>query len=141
MKLGCFIKTRVDFKNTNSVSKKGKQLVNKSSSKIQRKINERSFAVDCFSRIDFTNILCAPFCTKVFCKALLLLQFGLVFFWKKNTSAKAAYKMLVKLTTGVNFINILLVNFLYKSVLPSFSLITIWLVNYLAKECWQKSCS
>jgi len=44
--LGCFIKTRVDFKNTNSVLKKGKQLVNKRSSKIQRKINERSFAVD-----------------------------------------------------------------------------------------------
>jgi len=47
------------------------------------------------------------FCTEVFCTAFLLIQFGFVIFWQKNVGAKAVCKMLVKLTTGVNFINIL----------------------------------
>jgi len=29
------------------------------------------------------------------------------FFWRKNISKKAAHKMLMKLSTGVNFVNIL----------------------------------
>ncbi len=37
--------------------------------------------------------------------------FCFVTFWRKNISSKAAYKMLMKLTTGVNFINILFVHF------------------------------
>jgi len=40
------------------------------------------------------------FHTKVFCAAFLYLQFGFVIFWHKNIGAKAARKMLVKLTTG-----------------------------------------
>jgi len=44
--------------------------------------------------------------------------------------AIAARKMLVKSTTGVNFINILGAHFLYKSALRSFSLVVFWL--------WQK---
>ena len=44
---------------------------------------------------------------------------------------KAAHKKLVKSITGVNFINILLVYFLNKSALRSFSLISVWL--------WQKN--
>jgi len=48
-------------------------------------------------------------------------------FWQKNIGAKAALKMLMKLTTGVNFINILSMPFLYKSVLRSFSLVRVWL--------------
>jgi hypothetical protein len=36
--------------------------------------------------------------------------------------------------TGVNFINILSANFLYKSVLRSFTLITFWLCNFLQKN-------
>jgi len=40
--------------------------------------------------------------------------------------------------TGVNFINILLSNFLNKSVFRSFSLITASLCNFLAKEYWRK---
>ncbi len=41
------------------------------------------------------------FCAKVFCKAILYLQFGLAFFWPKNIGEKAARKMLMKLTTEI----------------------------------------
>ncbi len=50
--------------------------------------------------INFTNILLASFCTKMFCVAFLKLQFGFVIFWQKNIGAKAALKILVKLTPG-----------------------------------------
>jgi len=43
---------------------------------------------------------------KVFCEAFLYLQFGFVIYWQKNIGAKAAHKMLMKLTTGLNFTNI-----------------------------------
>jgi len=43
----------------------------------------------------------------VFCAAFLLLQFGLVFFWQNSIGAKAASRLLMKLTPVVNFINIL----------------------------------
>jgi hypothetical protein len=35
---------------------------------------------------------------KVFCATLMCLQFGFVIFWRKDFGAKAAHKMLVKLT-------------------------------------------
>ncbi len=38
------------------------------------------------------------FWTRVFCAAILCLQFGFVIFWQKDFGAKAAHKMLVKLT-------------------------------------------
>jgi len=44
-------------------------------------------------------------------------------------------------TPGVNFINILRPLFLYESILGSFSLVTVWLWNFLAKKYWRKSCS
>jgi len=59
----------------------------------------------------------------------------------KYVHIKAARKMYVKLTTGVNFTNILFEPFLYKGALCSFSLLTIWLSNFLAKEYWPKSFS
>jgi hypothetical protein len=34
----------------------------------------------------------------------MCLQFGFVFFWRKNFGAKAAHKMLVKLTPGLPLI-------------------------------------
>jgi len=38
----------------------------------------------------------------VFCAAFLELQFGFVIFWQNNRiGAKAAYKMWIKLTTGM----------------------------------------
>jgi len=38
---------------------------------------------------------------KVFCAAFMCLQFGFVIFWRKDFGAKAAHKMLVKLTPGL----------------------------------------
>jgi hypothetical protein len=37
---------------------------------------------------------------KVFCAAFMCSQLGFVIFWQKNFGAKAAHKMLVKLTPG-----------------------------------------
>ncbi len=47
--------------------------------------------------------------------------------------------MLVKLTSGVNFINILHEKFSYESALCSFSLVKFWLCNFLAQKYWLKS--
>jgi len=47
------------------------------------------------------------FPTKVLCAAFHSLQFGFEIFWQKNIGAKAAHKMFMKLTIGVNFINVL----------------------------------
>ena len=44
------------------------------------------------------------FCKNVFGAALMCLQFGLEIFWQKDFGAKAAHKMLVKLTPGANVI-------------------------------------
>ncbi len=52
--------------------------------------------------VNFTNILQAAFCTKVFCAVFTCLQFGFVIFWRKDFGANAAHKMLVKLTPGGN---------------------------------------
>jgi len=43
-------------------------------------------------------------------------------------------------SAGVNFINILCKLFSYKRALLSFSLITVWLCDFLAKEYQRKSC-
>jgi hypothetical protein len=45
------------------------------------------------------------FRAKVFCAAFMFLQFGFAIFWQKDFGAKAAHKMLVKLTPGVQVIN------------------------------------
>ena len=41
-----------------------------------------------------------PSRAQVLCAAFMCLQFGFVFFWQKEVGAKAACKMLVKLTAG-----------------------------------------
>jgi hypothetical protein len=41
------------------------------------------------------------FSMKVFCAPFMCLQFGFVIFWQKDFGAKAANKMLVKLTPGL----------------------------------------
>jgi hypothetical protein len=41
------------------------------------------------------------FCVKVFCAPFMYLQFGFVIFWRNDFGAKAAHKMLVKLTPCV----------------------------------------
>jgi hypothetical protein len=40
---------------------------------------------------------------KVFCAAFMRLQFGFVIYWQKDFGAKAAHKMLVKLTPSLPF--------------------------------------
>jgi hypothetical protein len=40
------------------------------------------------------------FCAKVYCAAFMCLQYGFVIFWQKDFGAKAAHKLLVKLTPG-----------------------------------------
>jgi len=47
---------------------------------------------------------------KVFCAAFLCLQLGFVIFWQKDFGAKAAHKMLVKMTPGQSHKNLLLKN-------------------------------
>jgi len=54
----------------------------------------------------------------------LFLHFGFEIIWQKNIDEKAACKTMMKLTKVVNFINILLKNFLYKCCFSSFSLVT-----------------
>ena len=51
------------------------------------------------------------FWKEVFCEVFLYLLFVFVLFWQKYTGKKDAHNMLVKLTTGVNFINMLTSSF------------------------------
>jgi hypothetical protein len=53
----------------------------------------------------FYEQLFAFFHMKVFCAAYMCLQFGFVIFWQKDFGAKAAHKMLVKLTPGLMFVD------------------------------------
>ncbi len=53
--------------------------------------------IQCFETwqpgINFTNILRAAFRMKVFCAALMCLQFRFVIFWRKDFGAQSAHKM------------------------------------------------
>jgi len=51
-------------------------------------------------------------CKKVLWAAFLLLHFGCVIFWHRNIGTKGVHKMLMKLTPGVIFINILWATFM-----------------------------
>ena len=62
------------------------------------KKQESFFATKCQFHQHFTSSF---FCTKVFGAAFLCLQVGFVIFWQKKIGAKAACKMLVKLTQGL----------------------------------------
>jgi len=65
--------------------------------------------------------------------------FGFEIFCHSNISKKSALKMLMKLTPGVNFINILPLHFWYKNELSSFSIITFGSANSwhqnIGKKC------
>jgi len=56
-----------------------------------------------------------------------------VFSRKQKIVKQVARKMLVKVTTGVYFLNILNMPYLYESALHSFSLVSDWLLIF-----WQK---
>ena len=81
----------------------------------KRKDRKRSQFCFCFlfvCRIQLTSglgsisptIYVQLFCTYVFCEALMYLQFGFVIYWRKEIGAKTAWKMWVKLTTGVSLL-------------------------------------
>jgi len=86
------------------------------------------------------------FWIKVFYKDFMCLRFGLVTFWRKEIGPETAHKMPVKLTTGVNFLNILWVAFLYKSLTYTYLYLEFVFVflgeRKLAKKllikCWWK---
>jgi hypothetical protein len=58
--------------------------------------------------VNFTIFYEQLFQTNVFCAAFMCLQFGFVICCQKDFGAKAAHKMLVKLTPGVNVIKLFL---------------------------------
>jgi len=70
---------------------------------------------------------------KVFCLDFLYLQFGFVIFWQNNIVSKVACIILVRLATVINFTNILRAVFCQKCIC-SFSLVAVWLCNFLLKN-------
>jgi hypothetical protein len=62
------------------------------------------------------NILQAVFSYQSSLRPFMCLQFGFVFFWRKDFGTKAAHKMLVKLTPGNQNSNLYenVVHFLYQ---------------------------
>jgi len=70
----------------------------------------------------------------VFYTDFLLLQFGFVIFWRKNTGAKAVRKMMMKFTTDLNLINILRSAFLYKSVMHYSKFVSVFLAKTNCKK-------
>jgi hypothetical protein len=52
--------------------------------------------------VNFINIIQAAFSYQSSLCTVYVLQFGFVIFWQKDFGAKAAHKMLVKLTPGQN---------------------------------------
>jgi len=56
-----------------------------------------------------------------------------------HVCAKKLLNMLMKLTQGVYFTNILQADFSYESVFRSFSLFILWLCKFLVKE-YQRKC-
>jgi hypothetical protein len=64
----------------------------------------------------------------------------LFIFWHKEIGAKVAYKMLVKLTAGVNFINILGANFFVQKYFAQLFTISSLAFYFLAQGNRCKSC-
>ncbi len=63
----------------------------------------------------------------------MCLQLGFVIFCQKELCTKLVCKLLVILTIGVNFNNILTSRFLYKSALHTFYVLIVWVCNFLWK--------
>jgi len=98
--------------------------------KISKKGSHKMF-VKRNAGVNFINVKCANYkyesafwqlflcwwnCHLVFFEAFLYLHFVFVIFWQRETVTKSCLKNLVKLSTGINFINILQTAFLYPSV-------------------------
>jgi len=57
--------------------------------------------------VNFINILCTRFLCESKLSSFYLITFGFAIFWHQNIGKKVLSKMLMKLTPGVNFTNIL----------------------------------
>jgi len=79
------------------------------------------------------------FVTKVFYAAFLYSQFGFAIFCWKKFGVEAVCKMLLKLTAGVNFTNILWAAFLNESVFWSFFFLRFGYAIFSNEYC-RKSC-
>ena len=88
--------------------------------------------------VNFINILWAPFSFKSVLRKFSEFTIWVVISWQKKISAKAAGKMLVKLTAGVNFINILWAPFCTKVLCADFTYLQFSFV-FWAKGNWQKA--
>jgi hypothetical protein len=74
-------------------------------------MERRNSALDQTVKCQFINILQTDFLYQSALRSFSLITVCLRDFWPKNIGTKTALKMLVKLTTGVDFINILRVLF------------------------------
>jgi len=66
------------------------------------------------SSVNCINILCEPFSYESNLGRFSLVAIKFEIFWSQNIGEEAAHKMLMKLTTGVDFINVLLTAFTLK---------------------------
>ncbi len=64
-----------------------------------------------------------------------------LFFFVTDGTTKQASSLSLASCSGVNFTNILRAAFSHENFLNSFSVLTIWVCNFLAKGFWRKSCS
>ncbi len=72
------------------------------------------------------------FCTKVLCEAFLYSHLRFELFLAQEYWDKCSYKMLVKLTTGVNLANVFWAGFLYECYASKFL--------YSVLLCWKETC-
>ncbi len=89
--------------------------------------------------VNFIDHLHPTFLYKSALRSFSLVAVWLCNFKRKNIGAKAARKMLMKLTTSVNLANILWGAFLYCITFGSFSLITVWICIFWRKEIGPKA--
>jgi hypothetical protein len=78
-------------------------------------------------RVDFINVLCTAFTPVAPQSIRTQSSCQYLFTPLGSTFVKAVPRTMMKLSPGVNFINILLAPILYKRALRNFSLVTFWL--------------
>jgi len=87
-----------------------------------------------FHQLFMSSFFAQNYFSEIFCVNCLVCIFS-----QRLIGAKSAYKMLVKLTTGVNFTNILWGAFLYLSIFQSFSVLTVLVCIFSQKLIGAKS--
>ncbi len=82
--------------------------------------------------VNFINVLCMPFCSKVFGQLFFYLRFGFVTFVANFLFEKRAHKTLMKLTTGDAKSKVECGSF----CLVETSLCNVYFYDDLTKRCW-----